>query len=135
MENRIQEQQLDLFADHTSYHAWWANQFRLLLSSYAYMLIETIRRLGLRNPRRVQPLWSSSFPNQGTFAQAWKALSSALDPNCAGPRPAKNNGAGRSCAWIRQNTPQSSPPSTLQRLPSSSFTRHRKIHRLMQNAG
>ena len=102
MENRIKEQQLDLFADRTSCHAWWANQFRLLLSSCAYVLIETIRRLGLkgtamaraqagtirlkllkigavvlRNTRRVQLLWSSSFPNQDIFTQAWKALSSA----------------------------------------------------------
>jgi hypothetical protein len=47
MENRIKEQQLDLFADRTSCHKWWPNQFRLLLSSLAYTLIETIRRLGL----------------------------------------------------------------------------------------
>ena len=31
MENRIKEQQLDLFADRTSCHKWWSNQFRLLL--------------------------------------------------------------------------------------------------------
>src|SRR5258708_23855383 len=36
MENRIKEQQLGLFSDRTSCHAWWANQFRLLLSSLAY---------------------------------------------------------------------------------------------------
>ena len=37
MENRIEEQQLDLFADRTSCHRWWANQFRLLLASaYPY---------------------------------------------------------------------------------------------------
>ena len=48
MENRIKEQQLDLFADRTSCHRWWPNQFRLLLSSLAYSLIEAIRRLGLR---------------------------------------------------------------------------------------
>ena len=30
MENRIKEQQLDLFADRTSCHHWWAKQFRLL---------------------------------------------------------------------------------------------------------
>jgi len=30
MENRIKEQQLGLFADRTSCHGWWANQFRLL---------------------------------------------------------------------------------------------------------
>src|SRR6202051_1698781 len=41
MENRIKEQQLGLFADRTSCHDWWANQFRLLLSSCAYVLLET----------------------------------------------------------------------------------------------
>jgi len=33
MENRIKEQQLQLFADRTSCHRWWPNQFRLLLAS------------------------------------------------------------------------------------------------------
>ncbi len=45
MENRIKEQQLDLFADRTSCHKWWPNQFRLLLSALAYTLMEAIRRL------------------------------------------------------------------------------------------
>ena len=48
MENRIKEQQLDLFADRTSCHGFAANQFRLLLSSAAYVLVEALRRLGLR---------------------------------------------------------------------------------------
>ena len=48
MENRIKEQQLDLFADRTSCHHWWPNQFRLLLSSLAYILLEAIRRLALQ---------------------------------------------------------------------------------------
>ena len=48
MENRIKEQQLDLFEDRTSCHRWWPNQFRLLLSSLAYMLLEAIRRLALK---------------------------------------------------------------------------------------
>jgi len=48
MENRIKEQQLDLFADGTSCHAFLANQFRLLLSSAAYVLLESLRRLGLQ---------------------------------------------------------------------------------------
>lgn len=47
MENRIKEQQLYLFAGRTSCHDWWPNQFRLLLSGLAYILMETIRRLGL----------------------------------------------------------------------------------------
>jgi hypothetical protein len=44
VENRIKEQQLGLFADRTSCHDFAANQFRLLLSSLAYVLIETLRR-------------------------------------------------------------------------------------------
>lgn len=47
MENRIKEQQLYLFADRTSCHDFLANQFRLLLSSAAYVLMETLRRVGL----------------------------------------------------------------------------------------
>lgn len=92
MENRIKEQQLDLFADRTSCHGWWANQFRLLLASLAYTLIEAIRRLGLagtemaraqagtirlkllkigaviiRNTRRVRLHLSSACPHQDLF--------------------------------------------------------------------
>jgi hypothetical protein len=47
MENRIKEQQLMLFADRTSCHDFLANQFRLLLSAAAYVLVEAVRRLGL----------------------------------------------------------------------------------------
>jgi Transposase DDE domain group 1 len=92
MENRIKEQQLGLFSDRTSCHAWWANQFRLLLSSAAYVLLEALRRLGLsgtewaraqvgtirlrllkigavitRNTRRIRLRLSSSFPLQQLF--------------------------------------------------------------------
>jgi len=48
MENRIKEQQLALFADRTSCHGFLANAFRLVLSSAAYVLVEALRRLGLR---------------------------------------------------------------------------------------
>ena len=48
MENRIKEQPLDLFAGRTSCHKWWPNQFRLILASLAYSLIETIRRRALK---------------------------------------------------------------------------------------
>lgn len=47
MENRIKEQQLDLFADRTSCHKFLANQFRLLLSSSAYVLVQALRRTAL----------------------------------------------------------------------------------------
>ena len=48
MENRIKEQQLDLFADRTSAATMRANQLRLYLSSAAYMLMHALRRLGLK---------------------------------------------------------------------------------------
>ncbi len=91
MENRIKEQMM-LFADRTSAHHWWPNQFRLLLSSLAYTLLEAIRRLGLkgtelaraqvgtirlkllkigaviiRNTRRVRFLLASACPYQNLF--------------------------------------------------------------------
>jgi hypothetical protein len=100
MENRIKEQQLGLFSDRTSCHDWWANQFGLLLSSCAYVLMETVRRRGLagtdwaraqvstirlkllkigavvlRNTRRVRLLLASSYPYQNVFAQVAKVFS------------------------------------------------------------
>ncbi len=47
MENRIKEQQLGLFADRTSCHRFVANQFRLLLSAAAYVLMQALRREAL----------------------------------------------------------------------------------------
>ena len=100
MENRIKEQQLGLFSDRTSCSGWWANQFRLLLSSCAYVLFEAMRRVGLqgteleraqvstirlkllkigavvlRNTRRIRFLLSSSYPYQKIFGQVVAAFS------------------------------------------------------------
>jgi hypothetical protein len=47
MENRIKEQQLDLFADRTSCTSMKANQLRLYFASFAYCLMQGLRRLGL----------------------------------------------------------------------------------------
>jgi hypothetical protein len=47
MENRIKEQQLDLFADRTSTQSMRANQIRLYFASFAYVLVCALRRLGL----------------------------------------------------------------------------------------
>ena len=47
MENRIKEQQLGLFADRTSTATMRANQLRLYFSSFAYVLMHGLRRLGL----------------------------------------------------------------------------------------
>jgi hypothetical protein len=49
MENRIKEQQLDLFADRTSAATMKANQLRLWFASFAYVLLEALRRIGLRH--------------------------------------------------------------------------------------
>ena len=47
MENRIKEQQLQLFADRTSCHRFLANSFRLFLSAAAYTLVQTLRQTAL----------------------------------------------------------------------------------------
>ena len=99
MENRIKEQQLWLFADRTSCHRFVANQFRLLLSAAAYVLVEAIRRLGLAGTqlaraqvstirlrlfkvaamvkvsvRRVYLRLASGFPLQELFGQVLQRL-------------------------------------------------------------
>jgi hypothetical protein len=47
MENRIKECQADLFADRTPAPTMRANQLRLWLSSFAYVLMCAVRRIGL----------------------------------------------------------------------------------------
>jgi hypothetical protein len=47
MENRIKECQTDLFADRTPTPTMRANQLRLWLSSFAYVLMCAVRRIGL----------------------------------------------------------------------------------------
>jgi len=101
MENRIKEAQLGLFADRTSCQYFAANQFRLLLSSLAYILTERLRTLALagtefarlqattlrakllkigavilRNTRRVRVMLSAAFPYQAIYLAAARALDS-----------------------------------------------------------
>jgi len=54
MENRIKEQQLFLFADRTSCSRFMANQFRLMLSSFAYVLMDGLRRLALQGTKQAR---------------------------------------------------------------------------------
>lgn len=54
MENRIKEQQGRLFADRTSSATIRANQTRLCFSSVAYVLMEGLRRLGLKGTELAQ---------------------------------------------------------------------------------
>ena len=96
-ENRIKEQQLDLFAGRTSCHRFAANQFRLLLSSAAYVLVQALRREALAGTelaeaqvgtirlkllkvaarvagsvRRVVFHLASSYPYRGCFERSWR---------------------------------------------------------------
>ena len=59
-ENRIKEQQLDLFAGRTSCHRFVANQFRLLLSSAAYVLVQALRRTALAGTELARRRWGRS---------------------------------------------------------------------------
>ena len=95
-EDRIKEQQLDLFADRTSCHRFLAHQFRLLLSSAADVLVQALRRTALAGTelagarvgtirlkllkvaarvvvsvRRVVFHLSRSYPSQRLFTRAW----------------------------------------------------------------
>ena len=95
MENRIKEQ-LSLFADRNSAHAMEANQLRLYLSAFAYVLLQKLRHYGLQGTpyaksqawtirnvflkigavlklsvRRLKLSMSSVYPRQSFF---WKAL-------------------------------------------------------------
>lgn len=99
MENRIKEQQLALFADRTSTHEMHSNQLRLYFSSFAYVLMQTLRRLGLEGTsmakaqcdtlrlklfkigahiqlsvRRVRIAFSESYPYAELFQQIMQRL-------------------------------------------------------------
>jgi hypothetical protein len=101
-ENRIKEAQLDLFADRLSAATFRANQLRLWLASAAYVLMHTLRRVGLAGTalaracantirlkllkigavitvsvRRVKLAMSEACPNQREFIAACHALSAA----------------------------------------------------------
>jgi hypothetical protein len=102
MENRIKEQQLDLFATRTPGRLMRVNQIRLWLSSVAYVLLDELRRWGLQGTaletaycstvrlklikigarvrittRKVWVSLASSCPHQELFAHAWCQLQRA----------------------------------------------------------
>jgi hypothetical protein len=103
MENRIKEQQLDLFADRTSTRTMRANQLRLWFASMAYVLICALRRIGLQHTRfaratcgtirlallkigalvrishrRIKIAMASGCPYQDEFKDAHAVLSAAV---------------------------------------------------------
>lgn len=54
MENRIKEQQGDLFGERLSSHGFAANQLRLWLSAFAYALMERLRAVALQGKALAQ---------------------------------------------------------------------------------
>jgi hypothetical protein len=102
MENRIKECQLDLFADRTSSATMRANQLRLWFASMAYVLVDSLRRLGLQatelanatcgtirrklfkigalvtiSVRRIKLAMASGCPYKAAFTTAYRALGAA----------------------------------------------------------
>lgn len=102
MENRIKEQQLWLFANRTSAGKMRANQIRLYFSSAAYMLMQALRRIGLKSTQlataqcntirlkllkvgaqvkfTVRKVWISlagGYPYAGLFCEAFTNLQTA----------------------------------------------------------
>ncbi len=51
MENRHKELQMGLFADRTSCQFWWSNQLRVMFSSFAYTLLQSLRAQALKNTK------------------------------------------------------------------------------------
>ena len=105
MENRIKEQQLGLFADRTSTSWMRSNQLRLYFSSFAYILVHALRRVGLKGTelakaqcdtirlklfkigaqiqvtvRKVWISFSESYPYLNLFQQVFARLQSIPAP-------------------------------------------------------
>ena len=99
MENRIKEEQMDLFADRTSTHWMASNQLRLWFSAFAHLILSVLRaevlkgtelahatvgqirlklfKIGARikvSCRRVHFELVSAYPWQGLFAKAHRVL-------------------------------------------------------------
>jgi len=102
MENDIKQQKLDLRSDRSSSHEFMANQFRMLLSGFAYSLFNhlmhvylkntqlaksychTIRikllKIGaiiIKNTRSIKLLFSNTFANQELFTQIINKINSS----------------------------------------------------------
>jgi len=103
MENRIKEQQLELFADRTSTYSMKSNQLRLWFSAFAHLLMSLFRKKGLAgtplakatvgtirlklfkvsaritiSTRRIHFEFPSSYPYQAEFAAVLRNLRSGF---------------------------------------------------------
>jgi hypothetical protein len=110
MENRIQEQKVDLKSDRTSTSSLRANQLRLCFASVGYLLLEALRRVGLTSTplakaqcgtmrtlllkvtavvrvtaRTLRVTFSGSWPLAGLFQQVVEQLQSQPPRLAAAP--------------------------------------------------
>ncbi len=99
MENRIKEQQQDLFADRLSCAGFAANQLLLWLSAFAYVLVQRLRAVALKGTElaqattgtirlkffklaarvgvsvlRIRVRLADASPVQSLFAHVWRRL-------------------------------------------------------------
>ena len=107
MENRIKEQQLDLFADRTSCHRFLANQFRLLLSSAAYVLVQSLRRMALAGTELAQAAGGDDPAEvvQGRGAGGGDGASGGVPPGEQLPVPGVALQAVHERLWQRRRSP------------------------------
>lgn len=102
MENDIKQQKLDLRSDRSSSHKFMANQFRMLLSGFAYILFNYLKssylkntklansycssirlkllKIGaiiIKNTRSIKLLFSNTFVNQDLFIQIISKINSS----------------------------------------------------------
>jgi hypothetical protein len=105
MENAVKEHQLDLFGERLSCAGFASNEVRLLLASFAQLLLERLRAIGLKGTalaqatagtirvqllkiaahvtvsvRRVHVRLASAFARQALFAQAHAQLVAWVEP-------------------------------------------------------
>jgi hypothetical protein len=105
MENRIKEQQLDLFAGRVRCATMRANQVRLCLATVAYVVLRALRQFGLKETelapaqagtirvrllklgalvrvslRRVYVALSAAYPLRQVFVRVWENLRALVAP-------------------------------------------------------
>ena len=104
MENRIKEQQLDLFAGRTSTATLAGNQLRLYFSSCAYVLMCAMRRLALTGTRHAKAqcgtirvrLLKIAARLRITHRTIWLALLQPIPGRTTSPRRSTTSGDDRS---------------------------------------
>jgi hypothetical protein len=89
MENRVKEQQLDLFADRTSTHWIASNQLRLWFSAFAHLMVSTLRAWVLGGTELEHASIGQIRLQLFKIAARLKVSVRRITSNCARPIPSK----------------------------------------------